>query len=67
LEVISSKTKKEVKNLVITVLLTNNFQTNFLDEDFDKKADISEISSIYGNWSYFIFLNHIQQSNSDSM
>lgn len=31
LEVIRSKTKKEIKSLVITVLLTNNFQTNFLD------------------------------------
>jgi hypothetical protein len=56
LEVVKSKKKASKSEIISIVLISNTFDEQ--DENSAKEQSISEISSIYGNWSYYILVNN---------
>jgi hypothetical protein len=63
LEVIKTKRKADLTDVITIVLISNNFDEQ--EENTQKEQSFSEISSIYGNWSYYILLNYPQMQQKE--
>lgn len=55
-EVIKNRRKTDNTGAITIVLISTSFDEQ--DENMPKEQSFSEISSIYGNWSYYILLNY---------